>query len=89
MGEVSPTFDQCEKENQKGKKEESQKKKKKERKNRIEGKKTDKERKKGGEKKMDIFPAFRWSNLDGPRIKVNQRNEGYAWVPKSGSFVKL
>ena len=88
MGEFSPTFDQCEKENQKGKRRKARKKKKK-RKNRIEGKKTNRERKKGGEKKMDIFSAFRWSNLDGPRIKINQRNEGYAWVPKSGSFVKL
>ena len=23
------------------------------------------------------------------RVKVDSRNEGYAWVPKSGSFVKL
>ena len=38
---------------------------------------------------MEIFPAFRRSNLDGLRVKVDQHNEGYAWVPKSGSFVKL
>ena len=55
-----------------------------ERKKRIKG-----ERKKGGEKKRDIFPAFRRPNLDGPRVKVNPLNEGYAWVPKSGTVVKL
>ena len=38
---------------------------------------------------MEIFPAFQRSNLDDPRVKVYPRNEGYAWVPKSGSFVKL
>ena len=38
---------------------------------------------------MEIFPAFRRSNLDGPRVKVDPRNEGYACIPKSGSFVKL
>ena len=47
------------------------------------------ERKKGGEKKRGIFPAFQRSNPDGPRVKVGPHNEGYAWVPKSGSFVKL
>ena len=31
------------------------------------------------EKKREIFPTFRLSNLDGPRIK-------FKWVPKSGSF---
>ena len=41
------------------------------------------------EKKREIFPTFRQSNLDGPRVKVDPRNEGYVWVPKSGSFVKL
>ena len=46
-------------------------------------------RKKGGEKKMEIFPAFRQSNLDCPRVKVDPRNEGYVWIPKSGSFDKL
>ena len=25
----------------------------------------------------------------GARSKVDSHNEGYAWVPKSGSFVKL
>ena len=45
--------------------------------------------KKWGEKKKEIFPAFRRSNLDGPRVKVNPRNEGYAWVPKPRSFDKL
>ena len=52
-------------------------------------KKIEGERKKGGEKKREIFPAFQQSNLNGLRIKVDPRNEGYAWVPKSGSFVKL
>ena len=66
------------------KKEERRKEGKKKREKRIVG-----ERKKGGEKKREIFPAFRRSNLDGPRIKVDPRNEGYMWVPKSGSFVKL
>ena len=42
-----------------------------------------------GRKKKEVFLAFRWSNLDGPRVKVNPCNEGYAWVLKSGSFVKL
>ena len=42
-----------------------------------------------GERKREDFPTFRRSNLDGPRIKVGPRNESYAWVPKSGSFVKL
>ena len=32
---------------------------------------------------------FRRSKVDGPRIKVGPRNEGYAWVPKLESFVKL
>ena len=38
---------------------------------------------------MKIFQVVRRSNLDGPRIKVDPRNESYAWVPKSGSFIKL
>ena len=58
--------------------------KKKEREKQIEG-----ERKKGGEKKREIFSAFRRPILDGPRVKVDPHNEGYAWVPKYGSFVKL
>ena len=41
------------------------------------------------EKKREIFQAFRLSNLDGPRVKVDPRNEGYLWVPKSRSFIKL
>ena len=49
----------------------------------------DRQRKKWGEKKLEIFLAFRWSNLDDPRVKVDPRNEGYAWVPKYGSFFKL
>ena len=40
-------------------------------------------------KKMDIFPAFRRSNLDGSRVKVDPHIKGYAWVLKSWSFVKL
>ena len=42
-----------------------------------------------GRKENEIFPAFQLSNLDSLRVKDNLRNEGYAWVPKSGSFVKL
>ena len=38
---------------------------------------------------MKIFPTFQRSKLDGLRIKVGPHNEGYAWVPKSGSFIKL
>ena len=34
-------------------------------------------RKKGGEKKKGIFPAFRRSKLDCPRIKVGPCNESY------------
>ena len=40
-------------------------------------------------KKREIFSVFRCSNLDGLRVKVDPRNKGYAWIPKSGSFVKL
>ena len=45
--------------------------------------------KKGEERKRKIFPAFRRSKLDGPRIKVGSRNKSYAWVPKSVGFVEL
>ena len=38
--------------------------------------------KKREERKKKIFPTFRRSKLDGPRIKVGPRNESYAWVPK-------
>ena len=38
---------------------------------------------------MKIFSAFRRSNLDCPRVKVDPRNEDYEWVPKFRSFVKL
>ena len=34
---------------------------------------------------MKIGPSI----FVGARGKVDPRNEGYAWVPKSGSFVKL
>ena len=33
-------------------------------------------------RKREIFPVFRLSNLDGPRVKVNPRNEGYVWGTK-------
>ena len=39
--------------------------------------------------KRKNFPVFRRLNLDGSRIKDDPRNESFAWVPKSGSFVKL
>ena len=65
---------------------EEKKEKKKERKG--EGKRRRK-RKKGEERKRHIFPAFRRSKLDGPRIKVGPCNESYAWVLKSRIFVKL
>ena len=42
-----------------------------------------------GRKEEGDFPDGRGLNLDGPRVKVDPRNEGYAWVPKFGSFVKL
>ena len=38
---------------------------------------------KGREKKMEIFPAFRQSKLNGLRRKVNPRIAGYTWIPKS------
>ena len=44
---------------------------------------------KGEERKREIFPAFRRSELEGPSIKIDPRNESYAWVPKSRSFVIL
>ena len=56
------------------------------------GNRTEKEnerRRKRKEKKMKIFLAFRRSKLDGPGVKVDPCNEGYSWVPKSWSFVKL
>ena len=50
----------------------------------------EKEREKGErETKREIFPAFRRLNLDGLRVKVDPFIAGYAWVPKSWSFVKL
>ena len=53
-------------------------------------KKRDREREEERErKKMGIFPAFRRSKLDGLRRKVDPHIAGYAWVPKSWSFVKL
>ena len=36
-------------------------------------------------KTMEIGPSV----FVGARGKVDPRNKGYAWVPKSGSFVKL
>ena len=41
------------------------------------------------ETKREIFQAFRWLKLDGPRRKVDQRIESYVWVPKSWSFIKF
>ena len=50
----------------------------------------EKEREKGErETKREIFLAFRRSKLNGPRRKVDPHNVGYAWVPKSSSFIKL
>ena len=56
---------------------------------RRERKRIESERKKRGENKRGIFSVFRLSKLDGSRIKVRPCNKSYAWVPKSGSFVKL
>ena len=42
-----------------------------------------------GRGKIEDFQAFRWSKLDGSRIKVGPCNESYTWVPKSERFVKL
>ena len=58
----------------------------KEREKRRGRKRIEKER---GRKKKEIFPAFQRLNFDGPRVKFNPRNKGYARVSKSGSFVKL
>ena len=58
--------------------------------NKREREEPDREReRKGREKKKEIFPAFRLSNLDGLRVKVDPRIAGCTWVPKSWSFVKL
>ena len=51
--------------------------------------KTDREEEEMRRKGNGDFLVFRWSNLDGLRVKVDPCNEGYAWVPKFGSFVKL
>ena len=59
------------------------------------GREASKERKRRGKwidrerKKRMIFPAFRRSELDGPRRKVDPRIVSYAWVLKSWSFVKF
>ena len=47
------------------------------------------ERKKRGRKEKEVFLAFRWLELDGPRRKVAQHIASYVWVPKYWSFVKL
>ena len=78
-----------ENEKEKRKKKKKPKRKKGGKSDRGEKEKTWEKRKKGGEKKRGIFPAFRRSNLNDPRVKVDPRNESYAWVPKSWSFVKL
>ena len=61
----------------KGRKERN--KKKKEEKKTGEGEKENGYRGKrnGGEKKREFFPAFRRSNLDDSRVKVDPRNESY------------
>ena len=38
---------------------------------------------------MGIFPVFRRSNPDGPRVKVNPCIAGYVWVAIFWSFFKL
>ena len=77
-----PHFDQFGDENHKGEggKEKGKKKR---------GRKLIERGRKGEKKKREIFSAFRRSNLDGSRVKVNPCNQGYPWVPKSGSFVKF
>ena len=49
----------------------------------------ERKRKNVGKREREIFPEFRRSKIDGPRIKVGPCNESYAWVPKYVSFVKL
>ena len=68
----------------------------KKRKGRKEGKKTgekesNRERKRKGRerKKIEIFPMFRRSELDGLRRKVDPHIATYAWVSKFWSFIKL
>ena len=39
--------------------------------------------------KIEDFPTFRRSKLDGPSIKGGPHNESYSCVPKSEHFVKL
>ena len=58
--------------------------KREERANKGEREELDREREKGErETKREIFPAFRRSNLDSPRVKVDPCIAGYAWGPKS------
>ena len=63
-----------------------EKKRKKEKKKRRKKKCVKKKKERGKEK---IFSVFRRSELDSSRTKVGQRNENYAWVPKSKFFVKV
>ena len=49
----------------------------------------ERQREREEKKKREIFSAFRLSELDGPRRKVDSHIASYAWVPKSWSFVKL
>ena len=66
------------------------KERKQERNERKEQREREREREREGrEKKREIFQAFRLSELDGPRRKVDPRIASNAWVPKSWSFVKL
>ena len=80
-GKFPPLLNNSMKENPKKKGE-----RKRERKGRR--RKTKGERKNGEEKEKN-FLAFQRSKLYGPRIKVCPHNESFAWVPKSGSFIKL
>ena len=52
-------------------------------------KKKEKERKGKKRKKIEDFPALRWSKLDGPSTKVGIRSATYVWTPKTWSFDKL
>ena len=58
-------------------------------KKREEKEKRSRNREKGKERKRKIFPTFRRSKLDGPRIKVVHATRAMRGVPKSVSFIKL
>ena len=42
-----------------------------------------------GKEKGDFLGVSMVESLDGPKVKVDPRNEGYPWVPKSWSFIIL